>query len=42
VVIVGPPPELVLHAFGRAAQAQVTFEGPEEAVARLQETPLGI
>jgi uncharacterized protein (TIGR03085 family) len=42
VVVVGPPSELVLHAFGRTGQSLVRFEGPDEAVAELQETSLGI
>lgn len=42
VVVRGNPSELALFVFGRAAQAQVELTGPDEAVARLRETSLGI
>lgn len=42
VVVVGPPSELVMHAFGRTGHARVAFEGPDDAVEVFQKTPLGI
>jgi uncharacterized protein (TIGR03085 family) len=42
VVVSGPPSEVVLFVFGRTAQAQVELSGPDEAVARLKGTSLGI
>jgi uncharacterized protein (TIGR03085 family) len=42
VVVSGPPSEVVMFVFGRTAQAQVELTGPDEAVARLRGTSLGI
>lgn len=41
VTIVGPPGELVLHAYGRGMFARVRFEGSPEAIASLAATRLG-
>lgn len=41
VAIVGDPGELLLHAFGRCAQALVTFEGQPDAVALLDSAEIG-
>ena len=42
VVVRGLPAELLLFVFGRKAQARVELAGPEDAVARLRGTSLGI
>jgi uncharacterized protein (TIGR03085 family) len=42
VVVRGAPAELVLFAFGRKEHAEVALEGPEDAVARLRATELGV
>jgi uncharacterized protein (TIGR03085 family) len=42
VVVVGPPSELVMYSFGRTRHARVRLEGPDDLVARLQETSLGL
>ena len=42
VVITGPPAELVLELYGRRDHAQVTYEGPEDAVARVRAAEFGI
>jgi uncharacterized protein (TIGR03085 family) len=42
VVVSGPVSELVMHAYGRADQARVTIEGPDDLVARFSDTPLGV
>ena len=42
VVIAGPPSEIVLFLYGRQETYGLTFEGPDERVARLQEARLGI
>jgi uncharacterized protein (TIGR03085 family) len=42
VVVSGPVSELVMHAYGRADQARVTIEGPDDLVARFRDTPLGV
>jgi uncharacterized protein (TIGR03085 family) len=42
VVVRGTPAELMLFAFGRIEHAEVDLEGPEEAVARLRATELGV
>ena len=36
VVVTGPVGELVLWVFGRSAVRDITYDGPDEAVARLQ------
>ena len=36
VTVTGPVGELVMWAFGRTAVKEVTFDGPDDAVARLQ------
>jgi hypothetical protein len=41
VAIVGDPGELLLHAFGRRAQALVTFEGQPDAIALLDSADIG-
>jgi uncharacterized protein (TIGR03085 family) len=41
VVVSGPVPELVLHAFGRKEHARVEVTGSPEAVAALRGSPLG-
>ncbi len=41
VAILGEPAELLLFAFGRGAHADVTFDGPPEAVEALRGTALG-
>jgi uncharacterized protein (TIGR03085 family) len=42
VVVSGPVPELVLHAYGRTDHALVELEGPQDLVAHFRETPLGV
>jgi len=42
VVLSGPVSELVMHAYGRTEQARVAVEGPDDLVARFEETPLGV
>lgn len=42
VVVRGLPSEVTLFVFGRTAQAQVELTGPDDAVARLKGTSLGI
>lgn len=42
VVVRGAPAELVLFAFGRKDHAVVDLVGPEDAVARLRATELGV
>jgi uncharacterized protein (TIGR03085 family) len=42
VTIVGPPSELVMHAFGRTDHARVAVEGSPQAVAAFGTTSLGI
>jgi uncharacterized protein (TIGR03085 family) len=42
VVVRGLPSEVTLFVFGRAAQADVELHGPDDAVARLRGTSLGI
>jgi uncharacterized protein (TIGR03085 family) len=42
VVVGGPPSELALVLHGRARVARVTYDGPPEAVARLQGADLGV
>ncbi|MGA7690371.1 MAG: TIGR03085 family metal-binding protein [Jiangellales bacterium] len=42
VVVSGPVSELVMHAYGRADQARVTVEGPDELVAAFHETPRAV
>lgn len=42
VTISGPAGELVLELYGRRSVAQVTFEGPDDAVARVQAAEFGI
>ncbi|WP_077488572.1 TIGR03085 family metal-binding protein [Sinomonas mesophila] len=41
VAIVGEPGELLLHAYGRTAQALVTYEGQPDAVALLASADIG-
>jgi uncharacterized protein (TIGR03085 family) len=41
VVVSGPPGEVVLFLFGRDYARDLTFEGPDEAVARVQGAELG-
>lgn len=42
VVVRGLPSELVLFVYGRTAQARVELDGPEDAVAALTSTDLGV
>lgn len=42
VVIAGPVGELVLELYGRRSVAQVLYEGPDEAVARVKAAEFGI
>ncbi len=42
VTLTGEPAELLLYAFGRAAHARVTIDGPEDAVRIFEGTPLGV
>lgn len=42
VVITGPVGELVLEMYGRQSAAQVTYEGPDDAVARVRAGEFGI
>ena len=42
VAILGEPAELLLFAFGRAAHADVSFDGPPEAVEALRGAALGL
>ena len=42
VVVRGAPAELVLFAFGRTGHALVDLDGPDDAVARLRATELGV
>jgi uncharacterized protein (TIGR03085 family) len=42
VTISGPVGELVLELYGRRPAAQVTYDGPEDAVARVQAAEFGI
>jgi hypothetical protein len=42
VVLTGEPGELVLHCFGRGAQAQVTIDGGPGAVAAFSALQLGV
>jgi uncharacterized protein (TIGR03085 family) len=42
VVVRGEPGEILLFAFGRGGHAVVDLDGPEDAVASLRGTPLGI
>jgi uncharacterized protein (TIGR03085 family) len=42
VVVRGAPAELVLFAFGRVDHALVDLDGPDDAVARLRATELGV
>ena len=42
VVVRGEPAELVLFAFGRTRHALVDLDGPDDAVARLTATELGV
>ena len=41
VVVTGRPSELVLFFFGRTELREVTFDGPPEAITRLQEADRG-
>jgi uncharacterized protein (TIGR03085 family) len=42
VVLRGAPAELLLFAFGRTGHAVVDLDGPDDAVARLRATELGV
>lgn len=42
VTVVGPVVEVVLFLFGRSAVRNVAFEGPDDTVARLRSTSLGL
>jgi uncharacterized protein (TIGR03085 family) len=42
VTLTGEPLELILHAFGRGAQARVRADGPPDAVAALGDALLGV
>ena len=42
VTVVGEPQELVLFVYGRSETRGLTFEGPEDSVAKLREARLGI
>ena len=42
VTVTGEPQELVLFIYGRSQTRGLTFEGPEESVAKLREARLGI
>jgi uncharacterized protein (TIGR03085 family) len=42
VVVSGPPSELALMLHGRTGVAQVKYDGPDDAVARLRGADLGI
>lgn len=42
VVVSGPVSELVMFAYGRTDHALVQVEGPDDLLARFQETPLGV
>ncbi len=42
VVISGEPGELVLELYGRRSVAQVAYDGPDDAVARVQAAEFGI
>ncbi len=41
VVISGPPGEVVLFLFGREYARDLTFDGPKDAVAKVQGADLG-
>ncbi|GAA4189761.1 TIGR03085 family metal-binding protein [Microbispora amethystogenes] len=42
VVVTGEPAELLLFAFGRQEHARVTFQGDDQAVARLRQARFGL
>lgn len=42
VTLTGEPAELILHAFGRGKHAEVSMEGEDGALTRLEAAPLGV